>query len=136
MGPTHNSMELILKIPLALAVLAAITSFSYAQPTGAPGRLSGSQAVERWIGPSKFDRTEAQQYELQFVDGYLAGVADATEGKEWCATQKVKAHEIDAYLVWSLKEMRADELQRTAAAKLMVALLAKRFPCTQGKAKP
>lgn len=136
MGPAHNSTERILKLPLALAVLAAFASLSYAQPTSAPGRLSGSQAVERWIGPSSFDRTEHQQDELQFVDGYLAGVADATEGKEWCDTHKVKAHEIDAYLVWTLKEMRAHELQRTSAAKLMVALLAKRFPCTQGKAKP
>ena len=125
-----------MKIPTTLAFLAAITTFSYAQPVGAPGRLSGAQAVERWVGPSKFDRSAAQQYELQFVDGYLAGVADATEGKEWCDTHKVKAHEIDAYLVWTLKEMRADELKRTSAAKLMVELLAKRFPCTQGKAKP
>lgn len=129
-------MERILKIPVALAVMAAICSSSYAQPRGAPGRLSGSQAVERWIGPAKFDRTPAQQYDLQFVDGYLAGVADATEGKEWCDTHKVKAHEIDAYLVWTLKGMPNGDLQRTAAAKLMVALLAKRFPCTKGKANP
>lgn len=136
MEPAHNSTERILKISLALALTAAINTSLFAQPTGAPGRLSGSQAVERWIGPARFDRTPAQQYDLQYVDGYLAGVADATEGKEWCDTHKVKAHEIDAYLVWTLKEMPAGELQRTAAAKLMVALLAKRFPCTQAKAKP
>lgn len=120
-----------MKLPIALALVATITNLSHAQPINAPGRLSGSQAVERWIGPSKFDRTAQQQYDLQYVDGYLAGVADATEGKEWCDTHKVKAHEIDAYLVWALKDMPPEQLQRTAAAKLMVALLAKRFPCTQ-----
>ncbi|MCC6071570.1 Rap1a/Tai family immunity protein [Massilia sp. GCM10020059] len=88
------------------------------------------------MGPSKFDRTAQQQYDLQYVDGYLAGVADATEGKEWCDTHKVKAHEIDAYLVWALKDMPPEQLQRTAAAKLMVALLAKRFPCTEGMLYP
>lgn len=125
-----------MKIPITLALLAAVNSLSHAQPTGAPGRLSGSQAVERWIAPANSDRTLAQVHELQFVNGYLAGVADATEGKEWCDTHKVKAHEIDAYLVWTLKEMSAGDLQRTAAAKLMVALLAKRFPCSPGKGTP
>lgn len=128
--------ERILKLPIAMALVVTITNLSHAQPINAPGRLSGSQAVERWIGPSKFDRTAHQQYDLQYVDGYLAGVADATEGKEWCDTHKVKAHEIDAYLVWALKDMPPEQLQRTAAAKLMVALLAKRFPCTQGMVTP
>ena len=135
-GTSDKAPERILKFPLTLALVATIPLISHAQPIGAPGRLSGSQAVERWIGPSKFDRTAAQLYDLQYVDGYLAGVADAGEGKEWCDTHKVKAHEIDAYVVWALKDMSTEQLQRSAAAKLMIALLAKRFPCAQGKVKP
>jgi Rap1a immunity proteins len=118
---------------LLLALAATLSSSRSAQPTGALGRLSGAQVVDRWIGPAKWDRTQAQLYALQFVDGYLVGVADATEGVRWCDTRQRKAHEIDADLVWAIKDMPRSKTERTAAAKLMVELLAKSFPCQQGK---
>lgn len=65
----------------------------------------------------------------RYAKGYLAGVADAAQGRQWCDTGRWKTVEIDALVVAGLKRLPAPVRQGDAAA-LIVAILARRFPCS------
>lgn len=95
-----------------------------------PGRQSGAQVVAKWLGEKNEQKTPAELHETQFIDGYLAGVADATEGIDWCNKRRTKAHEIDAFVVWAMRDLPKREQETSRAAKLMVQLLAERYPCS------
>ena len=97
-----------------------------------PGRRSGAQVVSNWLGETGKQKTPAELYETQFIDGYMAGVADATEGKDWC-NKRTKAHEIDAFVVWAMRDLPKREQETSRAATLMVRLLAERYPCNDRK---
>ena len=126
-------MEAILKTILPLLLAAAIPPTLHAQIT-AHGRLSGTQLVERWTSPdaNSRDRSPAAILAREYVDGYLAGVADASEGVAWCNTHLIKTHEVDAEVVGVLKSLPASQASRTSAAQLVVKALALRFPCRGG----
>lgn len=115
-------------LPLMLAALLPIAAL--AQST-APGRLSGTQIIERWTGHKAGGeaRSPADILARQYVNGYLAGVADATHGTAWCNTHATKPHEVDAEVMWAIKALPAEAGRGVAAAKLVVAALAKHFPC-------
>ena len=117
-----------------LFVAAAATlvhASAAARPSESLGRLTGDQVVKIWIKQAGKEFTGDQQLEREFVSGYLAGAADAAEGVAWCDTLKVKAHEIDAEVVWSMKAMPLDRLKTKEGAKFIVEILADRFPCKQ-----
>ena len=65
----------------------------------------------------------------RYAKGYLAGVADAAQGRLWCDTGRLKTLEIDAHIVAELKKLPPRARQRDAST-LIVAILALRFPCT------
>lgn len=65
----------------------------------------------------------------RYAQGYLAGVADAAQGRQWCDTGRLKTLEIDAQVVTELKKLPARARQGDAAT-LIVAILARRFPCS------
>lgn len=67
------------------------------------------------------------------MDGYLAGVADSTEGTAWCNTHSTKVHEVDAEVMGVLKALPPSQASRAVAAKLAIAALANRFPCDGGR---
>ncbi|UQV43602.1 hypothetical protein KIV45_16810 [Janthinobacterium lividum] len=50
----------------------------------------------------------------RYAQGYLAGVADAAQGRQWCDTGRLKTLEIDALIVAELKQLsvRALSTQR------------------------
>ena len=124
-------MEANLNRILPLLLAASIPIFSHAQGT-APGRMSGADVVKGWTAP-KADGQEQSTSEIlarERVDGYLAGVADATHGTAWCNKHLTKTHEIDAEVMWALKELPAQKLQTAVAAKLLIEALAKHFPCS------
>lgn len=114
---------------LALAVTLPCNS----QPNTIVGRQTGQHLVEQWFTAAAkpiSQRTSADIEAMRFAAGYLAGAADATQGKAWCYTRLVKAHEIDAELMLAMRELPPDQLSTRAAAEHVVSLLAKRFPCT------
>ena len=115
-------------LPLLLA--AAIPASLAAQPSAA-GRLSVAQAIDRWTSPPAdgSDRTSSEILAREYVDGYLAGVADATEGLAWCNAHSTKVHEIDAEVMGVLKSLPPSQSNQTVAAKAAVAALARSFPC-------
>lgn len=122
-----------MKTILPLLLAAAIPPTLHAQ-NAAHGRLSGTQLVERWTSPpaNTRDRSSAAILAREYVDGYLAGVADASEGTAWCNTHAIKTHEVDAEVIGVLKSLPAAQASRKSAAQLVVKALALRFPCKRG----
>ena len=113
---------------LALAVTLSCNS----QPSAVVGRQTGQTLVEQWFGVAAkpiSERTPSDIELMRYAAGYLAGVADASQGKAWCYSRLVKAHEIDSELMLAMREMPPDQLRTRAAADHVVYLLTKRFPC-------
>lgn len=63
-----------------------------------------------------------------FADGYLAGVADSTQGKNWCDKGKVKTDEINAMVVAELGKLPAKD-QDKSAGPAVLKILETQFPC-------
>lgn len=103
----------------------------------APGtRYSAERLVERIQpkGTTVRDLSPSQVRQRIFVEGYLAGVVDATEGTVWCDPRTAPPHEIDAEILWWMKEMPSGQL-KGRAAPTVISLLAKHYPCPR-KDKP
>lgn len=92
--------------------LSAAQLLAYFQP-------SSQQSLQPDLAPG----------EQRYGEGYLAGVADATQGRLWCDTGRVKTVELDGIVLGELKKLPAAARQREAAP-LVVAILARRFPCS------
>lgn len=128
----HSSTEVILNIIFSLVLAASLSTALQAQ-NASPGRLSGAQMIERWTSPAVDGtvRSHTAIFARQYADGYLAGVADASEGALWCNRYAVKPHEVDAEIMGVLKSMAASKASRTVAARLVTEALASRFPCKE-----
>lgn len=94
-------------------------------------RLSADQLIAYYQGgPAPGARTDpAFLSDQRYAKGYLAGVADAAQGRLWCDTGRVKTVEIDAHIVAELKKLPA-RARHGDASTLVVAILARRFPCS------
>ena len=120
-------------MPLSLLFIALCLCLpcAHAQAPAYPPapRLSADQLIgayqEGQSGGAAADALPGQRY----AKGYLAGVADAAQGRLWCDTGRVKTLEIDAQVVAELKKLPARTRQGDAST-LVVAILARRFPCS------
>ena len=94
-------------------------------------RLSADQLIAYYQeGQAKGAMADAVfLLDQRYAKGYLAGVADAAQGRLWCDTGRVKSLEIDAQVVADLKKLPARARQGDAST-LIVAILARRFPCS------
>lgn len=130
------AFPVVLRVLLS-AVLAAAPGVSAfpvrASAAGYPvaPRLSAEQLIA-YYQEVPFNGTSADPAFLlnqRFAQGYLAGVADAAQGRQWCDTGRLKTLEIDARIIADLKMLPAGA-RRGDAAMLVVAILARRFPCS------
>ncbi|KAB8057341.1 hypothetical protein GCN74_20865 [Janthinobacterium sp. FT14W] len=116
-----------------LAALCASALFAPASAAGYPPapRLSADQLIAYYQErrPAGEAPDPAFLLDQRYAKGYLAGVADAAQGRQWCDTGRLKTVEIDALLVAGLERLPARVRQGDAAA-LIVAILARRFPCS------
>ena len=64
----------------------------------------------------------------RLADGYLAGVADSTQGKTWCDKGKVKPDEINSMVVAELRKLQAKDQDKSAALAALK-ILETKFPC-------
>ena len=64
----------------------------------------------------------------RYAKGYLAGVADAAQGRLWCDTGRVKSVELDGIVIAGLKALPEQQRQGDAA-RLALVILARHFPC-------
>lgn len=67
-------------------------------------------------------------FKIQLADGYLAGVADSSQGKIWCDKGKVKTDEINSMVVADLRKLSSKDQDKSAAQATMK-ILETQFPC-------
>ncbi|WP_147330410.1 MULTISPECIES: Rap1a/Tai family immunity protein [unclassified Duganella] len=94
-------------------------------------RMSGQEFVQRFFNGKDIplgQQTTKMMVERELALGYVAGVADAAQGTQWCDKGLVKSVEIDAELAHALRKLPQDTLQQNAG-KLIIEQLKKRFPC-------
>lgn len=127
----------------AMAALPATAQHADALPWMTGERLvkllgSANPASIKWSTDSPFrSRAIAAEYldmsNGEFVHGYIQAVHDATEGKEWCWSDKYSPapDELEADARHALQRMPPSKLKRNAAA-LIVEVWRKRWPCTAG----
>ena len=114
-----------------VVLLAALSvSASAAGYLPAP-RLSADQLIAYYhdVLPQGVSADPAFLLNQRYAQGYLAGVADAAQGSQWCDTGRLKTVEIDAQVVADLKKLPARARQGDAST-LIIAILARRFPCS------
>ena len=114
-----------------VVLLAALSvSASAAGYLPAP-RLSADQLIAYYhdVPPQGVSADPAFLLNQRYAQGYLAGVADAAQGSQWCDTGRLKTVEIDAQVVADLKKLPARARQGDAST-LIIAILARRFPCS------
>ena len=114
-----------------VVLLAALSvSASAAGYLPAP-RLSADQLIAYYhdVPPQGASADPAFLLNQRYAQGYLAGVADAAQGRLWCDTGRLKTVEIDAQVVADLKKLPARARQGDAST-LIIAILARRFPCS------
>ena len=114
-----------------VVLLAALSvSASAAGYLPAP-RLSADQLIAYYhdVPPQGASADPAFLLNQRYAQGYLAGVADAAQGRLWCDTGRLKTVEIDAQVVADLKKLPARARQGDASI-LIIAILARRFPCS------
>ena len=120
-------------VPFLFIVLSLCLPNAHGQGAAyAPApRLSADQLIAYYQeGPAKGAMADAVfLLDQRYAKGYLAGVADAAQGRLWCDTGRLKTVEIDAYIVAELKNLPA-RARLGEASTLIVAILARRFPCS------
>jgi hypothetical protein len=114
----------------ALCVSAFVARASAAGYPPAP-RLSAGQLIAYYhdVPPKGASADPAFLLKQRYAQGYLAGVADAAQGRQWCDTGRLKTVEIDAQVISELEKLPAGA-RRGEASALIVAILARRFPCS------
>ncbi|KVH04946.1 MULTISPECIES: Rap1a/Tai family immunity protein [Burkholderia] len=116
-----------MKLALARNVFVfASLSASIGSATAAP--VPRADGVRLLDGLSRFDNTPYGGAERHAMAGYLAGVADATEGKDWCDNGRVKPGEIDSEVLHDLGKRPRDALKANAAV-LVTYVLRQKYPC-------
>lgn len=123
-------------VSACLAILGAANLANSAHPaisaTPPVARLSGAQLITYYVELKSAAGAPVDPYALlnqQFAKGYLAGVADSAEGRDWCDTSRVKTTELDSNVMAELKKLPAKVLKKDAA-RLVIDVLRKRFPCS------
>ncbi|MFL6672401.1 MAG: Rap1a/Tai family immunity protein [Massilia sp.] len=91
-----------------------------------PWHLSGDDLVAQQMG-NKWTQDANASAQRRYAEGYQAGVVDATQGKSWCAPDRMKPGEVDDRIWGELKKRRG--AMPGSAAGVLVELYAARFPC-------
>lgn len=119
-----------------VVLLAALSVSAFSVCASAAGylpapRLSADQLIAYYhdVPPQGASADPAFLLNQRYAQGYLAGTADAAQGRQWCDTGRLKTVEIDAHIVAELKKLPARARQGDAST-LIVAILARRFPCS------
>lgn len=130
-----------LLLGLALALASAVCQADAPAP-----RMTGERLLQRLepvnpanvsVGPSsKLNREEfasvRSMNNVEFVQGYLDALYDATEGTSWCYDAKSKTPKPDTFWDesrWGLHRLSADQLKRNAAS-LLVEIWSAKWPCS------
>ncbi|NHZ43390.1 Rap1a/Tai family immunity protein [Massilia aquatica] len=120
-------------------VLTLLVAYSFALPCLAQTpkditRLTGQQLVDLLAVPSGTLNTAQlsprEQHNHRIADAYIDGVLDATTGIGWCPNKRYKPDTIEEKVIWGLRKLSAESLQR-AAAPLILEILRPLLPCPE-----
>lgn len=114
-------------VALALVLLAAHAGAAptfRAQMTGA--QLVRDMRADPGIGFNSERRERAM--------GYIAGVMDSTAGVQWCPAGRMLPHELNYLLIDDIESLEPAKLEQNAAP-IILAALAKKYPCNSAGAK-
>jgi hypothetical protein len=132
-------MEAPLNRFLPLLLAASIPISLYAPKAGAHGRpanyrphVTGEQLVrdmrgEPGVGRNSLNRERAM--------GYIDGVMDTAAGRRWCPAGKAVPHEMNYLVTEALERLSPAQLKGDASA-LVLAVLAKEYPCSASRGTP
>lgn len=123
---------MVIDLRHAVVAFVLVAASAPAAPTAYRPSMTGAQLVrdmqaEPGVGLNSIRRERAM--------GYIAGVMDATAGRVWCPAGQAIPHELNYSVVEHMARMRPDQLKGDAAP-LVLAALAKFFPCNPSGAKP
>ncbi|MBR8211331.1 hypothetical protein KDW61_21965 [Burkholderia cenocepacia] len=107
-----------------LVVASLLASIGTATAAAVP-RVDGTRLLD---GVSRSDNSPYADAERHAMAGYLAGVADTTEGKDWCDNGRVKPGEIDSEVLAALRKLPRDALKASAAG-MVTHVLRQNHPC-------
>lgn len=96
-------------------------------------RMSNQQLLEALKGDAAPEITNPElRRQISYERGaaYVAGVADATDGKTWCIEGGVLIHELTDRVFSHLQTLAPEALQQNAAISVSAAL-SKSFPCKE-----
>ncbi|HHL4080855.1 Rap1a/Tai family immunity protein [Burkholderia sola] len=108
-----------------LRVVASLSASIGSATAAAVPRVDGARLL---AGMSRSDNSPYADAERQTMAGYLAGVADTTEGKDGCDTRRVKPGEIDSEVLAALRQLSTDALKASAAG-MVAHVLRQNHPC-------
>ncbi len=86
-------------------------------------RFSGSRLATDYS-----DKSNAEVFKM--AAGYIDGVYDTSEGRDWCYPGRVKPDDLAGDIANALRELPPDVLNGNAAP-LIVRYLSQKYPCTQ-----
>lgn len=129
----------------AAMLLALMFTLPSAQAVTPAPRMTGESLLKRlegvdpatvpWKPDSNFSREELAYLHtvtnVEYVQGYIAALYDATEGKAWCYSTKYKVPKPDTFWdesQWGLNRFPPAQLKRNAA-DLLVEIWREKWPC-------
>jgi hypothetical protein len=113
--------------------VAGMAGSAHAASDAPVPRMTGARLVAQFQGEpgvAPTQQTPQKLAEMQLADGYLAGVADSTQGRLWCDRGAVKRDEINSMVFAELSKLPAEVLQQSAAV-LATRVLVRQFPCAK-----
>jgi hypothetical protein len=130
-SPIGNA-EQVLRIVLTVALIAAPTPVSNAQPVIIASWMTRQRLIDLLQHPprvrNKLQLTPADYLKEQTAESYIDGVKDATEGKEWRSHNSTRGpDDFHDKVIAELKSMPARQLKRSASS-FIAEVLRKRYP--------
>lgn len=121
-------------IALTLMLLSATAQRAAAEPQRPyPVKMTGDQLVRDMLADPNDDKFNSVRRERAM--GYIDGVLDSTIGMRWCPAGQPVPHELNYVVAEDIARMPAAKLKSSAAA-LVIATLARHYPCKSTGAKP
>lgn len=121
-----------MKRELALALIVTAAQVAAAPPAAYHSHMTGAQLVRDMLADPANSPLNSVRRERAM--GYIDGVMDAAAGTQWCPAGRTVPHELNYAVVEELSAMSSKKLKGDASA-LVLATLARLYPCTRKGAK-
>ncbi len=117
---------------LAIGLMATMAQVAAAPHPPYHSHMTGAQLVRDMLADPAVGQGNSVRRERAM--GYIDGVMDASAGLRWCPAGKLVPHELNYAVVEDVSRMPPDRLKGDAAG-LLLATLARMYPCKTGGAK-